>query len=59
MNDTRNEFDDPIFDIMLEELLGNAAPPDMSAEILARLNDTVPRVSSNVEIKPRKPRRKS
>ena len=59
MNDTRNEFDDPIFDIMLEELLGDAAPPDMSAEILARLNDTVPPVSNNVEIQPRKPRRKS
>ncbi|MEL0095609.1 MAG: DUF1549 domain-containing protein [Planctomycetaceae bacterium] len=59
MVDTRNEFDDPIFDIMLEELLGDSTPPDMSAEILARLNNTIMSVASNVEIKPKRARHKS
>ena len=30
MRENRYEFDNPILDIMLEELLGAAAPPDMS-----------------------------
>ncbi len=50
MSENRYEFDNPIFDIMLEELLGTAAPPDMSTEILSKLNGDKMEMVSPVSI---------
>ncbi len=59
MNDYQHEFDDPIFDIMLEELLGDGAPPDLSSEILARLQGDSITESAEVSISPKRKRRRS
>jgi len=53
MRENRYEFDNPILDIMLEELLGAAAPPDMSTEILSKLNGDKIEMVSPVSITPR------
>ena len=53
MSENRYEFDNPILDVMLEELLGDAAPPDMSTEILAKLNGNQTEMVSQVSITPR------
>ena len=53
MRENRYEFDNPILDIMLEELLGAAAPPDMSTEILSKLNGDKIEMVSPVSIIPR------
>ncbi|MEC9096433.1 MAG: DUF1549 domain-containing protein [Planctomycetota bacterium] len=52
MSDNRYEFDDPIFDIMLEELLGDTAPRDMSAEILSKLHNSEVEITSPFSVIP-------
>ena len=54
MSDNQYEFDDPIFDVMLEELLGDAVPRDMSADIMAKLDSSELEVASQISIAPRR-----
>ena len=59
MSDERDNFDDPVFDVMLEELLGDSAPPDLATNILAQLNGEPQSSPAKVTIKQRSQRKRT
>ena len=57
----RRDSENPIVDTMLDELLGGKQPPDLTDQILRRLNDVAEPASSNeatVSVQASRPRRR-
>ena len=59
MTNTHEDFNDPLLDVMLEELLGHTTPPDLSSEILTQLSHQSVDLESPVNIKAQPARRRS
>ena len=59
MTNTHEDFNDPLLDVMLEELLGDTAPPDLSSEILAQLGHQTVDLASQININAQPARRRS
>ena len=59
MTNTHEDFNDPLLDVMLEELLGDTAPPDLSSEILAQLGHQTVDLASQINIDAQPARRQS